>query len=160
MVRKTLLVVGGAVVLVLATVSTAVAAPPAITLSSYAADTVGGVVAGGTRSISVTNTTASTLTDHRVDLGPAPCDCVVTDAPAGTIVDNTWLVGDVRPGETVEITVIYGPPPTATLGSTSPAWMLTAIGALLLVLAAVSRRAPKLAIRPTASVLIPRALER
>lgn len=110
MVRKTLLVAGFVGMILTAMAGTAFATPPAMTLSSFEATSTGGVIDGGVRTISVTNLNGETLTAHTVDLGPAPCDCVVTGDTSGTgvLVDGTWIAGDIAPGETVEITFHYG----------------------------------------------------
>lgn len=127
MVRKTLFVVGLVGILLTATAGAAFgAAPVGMTLSSFEPTVTGGVIDGGIRTISVTNTTETTFTSHTVDLGQAPCDCVVTStiAGVGTLAGGVWLVGDVTPGETVEISFLYGQPtPVAA----------TSVGVVLLV---------------------------
>lgn len=112
MVRKTLFVVGLVGMILTGIAGAALAAPPAMTLSSFEATSTDGVIDGGVRTISVTNINEETLTAHTVDLGQAPCDCVVTTAisGAGALVEGVWMAGDIAPGETVEITFHYGQP--------------------------------------------------
>ncbi len=145
MVRKTLLIVGLVGVILTAIAGAALAAPPAMTLSSFEATSTDGVIDGGVRTISVTNINAETLTDHTVDLGQAPCDCVVTAGTSGTgiLVDGTWIAGDIAPGETVEITFHYGQPTPIAAAvvppSTPPiAAILLAAGIALILTVAVT----------------------
>lgn len=90
--------------------ASALAAPPAMTLSSFEATSTDGVIDGGTRTISVTNFGAETLTAHAVELGEAPCDCVVSSVSGGigSIENGVWSVGDLAPGASAEITFTYG----------------------------------------------------
>lgn len=121
MVRKTLFVVGLVGMLLTAMTGAAFGTTPVgVTLSSFEPTATDGVIDGGIRTISVTNTTEATLTGHTVDLGQAPCDCVVvaTIDGVGTLVDGTWQVGDIAPGETVEISFLYGQPTPTTATTT------------------------------------------
>ena len=109
MVRKLFLITAVATLFVGLQAAAALAAPPAMTLSSFEATATDGVVDGGTRTISVTNISGETMVGHQVDLGDAPCDCVVAAVTggAGTIDNNMWAVGDIAPGATAEITFTY-----------------------------------------------------
>ena len=118
--RRLLLVTTAATTLLVVFAGSALAAPPAMTLSSFEATATDGVVDGGTRTISVTNFGTETLSSHRIELGEAPCDCIVSGVAggAGTLEDGTWIVGDLGPGESVEITFTYA---TDTAVTTAPA---------------------------------------
>lgn len=109
MTRKLSLITAATTLFVGLFASSALAAPPAMTLSSFEASTTDGVIDGGTRTISVTNITDETMAGHLVELGEAPCDCVVASIVngEGTIDDDVWFVGDLAPGATAEITFTY-----------------------------------------------------
>lgn len=112
MVRKLLTVGIIASAMTTALAGAALAAPAAMTLSSFEPTTTDGVIDGGARTISVTNLDDKTLQRHTIELGQAPCECVVTAVTSGTgvITDGTWLVGDLGPGETATVSFSYGQP--------------------------------------------------
>ena len=81
-----------------------------MTLSSFEPTVADGVVVGGVRTITVTNVLNEPLEAHSVDLGPAPCDCVVSGITAGTgeVTGGLWSVETLAPGETATVTFFYG----------------------------------------------------
>jgi len=138
MVRRISLVVSAASIMLLAIAGAAVAAPPGMTLSSFEATATDGVVDGGVRTISVTNISGEVMADHTVSLGAAPCDCVVSGVTGGvgTIEDGLWIVGDLAPGASAEITMTYGQPVQAASPLTFPEPGMLAV--LLVAVAAVA----------------------
>ena len=122
----------------LAIAGVAVAAPPAMTLSSWEPTAVDGVITGGTRTVTVTNVLDQPIEGLSVALDPTPCDCDIVSATtnSGTIDGFSWNVGTLRPGETKTLTLGY------ELASTTAAtaWMPSpiAIGTLLLTVLAFS----------------------
>lgn len=92
-------------------VGAAIAAPTTTTLSSWESTVVEGQIVGGDRTVVVTNTTGERLPSHAIDLGPAPCDCVIAEASSNqTVTDNTWSVPELQVGETASLTLRYDRP--------------------------------------------------
>lgn len=115
----------------------AVAAPPAMTLSSWETTSVDGVITGGTRTVTVTNTLDEPIVDLSVPLDPTPCECDIVSAAtdAGTIDGFSWNVGTLQPGETKTLTLGY----ELAAPSTVTAWIpdLTATALLLVMVLAL-----------------------
>ncbi|MDA2979548.1 MAG: hypothetical protein O3B42_07305 [Actinomycetota bacterium] len=120
MVRKALVVGIIAATMIIGLAGAALAAPPAMTLSSFEPTAVDGVIVGGVRTITVTNLLNEPLDAHTVDLGQAPCDCVVSGITGGTgdITDDLWSVGTLAPGETATVTFSYGQGSSTVASST------------------------------------------
>jgi hypothetical protein len=87
----------------------ALAAPPAMTLSSWETTSADGVITGGTRTVTVTNLLDEPIEALAVPLDPTPCECSIVSAStdAGTIDGFNWNVGTLDPGETKTLTLGY-----------------------------------------------------
>ena len=118
----------------LVTSGVALAAPPAMTLSSWETTSADGVITGGTRTVTVTNVLDEPIDGLVVPLDPTPCDCdiVSASADAGTIDGFSWNVGTLEPGETKTLTLGY----ELTSSSTAAAWLPPpiAIGMLIVMI--------------------------
>lgn len=144
MVKRTLLACA-VLVGVLGMPAMAMAAPPAMTLSSWVVTSLDGVITGGTRTVTVTNTLDEPIEGLSVRLDPTPCDCDIISASTdgGTIDGFNWNVGTLQPGETKTLTLGYG-----TKTSTSfTAWLPNPIEVGFLLLAALTLGATMVVVR-------------
>ncbi len=144
MVKRTLLAVA-VMVGVVAMPAMAMAAPPAMTLSSWVVTSVDGVITGGTRTVTVTNTLNVPIVGLSVPLDPTPCDCDMffASTDGGTIDGFSWNVGTLQPGVTKTLTLGYG-----TKTSTSfTAWLPNPIEVGFLLLAALMLAATTVVVR-------------
>jgi hypothetical protein len=114
----------------------ALAAPPAMTLSSWETTSVDGVITGGTRTVTVTNVLDAPIEGLTVPLDPTPCDCDIVSAStdAGTIDGFSWNVGTLEPGETRTLTLGY----ELATSTTAAAWVPDPIAIGMLMLSAVA----------------------
>jgi len=130
---RRVLLIAAVVAVAMALSGTAIAAPPAMTLSSWETTSVDGVITGGTRTVTVTNTLDEPIKGLTAALDPTPCSCDIVSAStdAGTIDGFSWNVGTLEPGETRTLTLGYELSSTAT----AAAWMPdpTAMGMFLLM---------------------------
>ncbi len=138
MVRKSLLVCAAVAALLVANVGAAAAAPPTAALSSWESTVEDGTIIGGNRTLSVTNITDETLVGTAVELNTVPCDCVVESfSGPGEITGNLWLVPDLEPGATAEVTMVYGeraPSGFITASTELESWAMIVVAFLVLLL--------------------------
>jgi hypothetical protein len=144
MIRKTLFACA-VLVGMLAMSGAALAAPPAMTLSSWETTSVDGVITGGTRTVTVTNILDEPIEGLTVPLDPTPCDCDIVSAStdAGTIDGFSWNVGTLLPGETKTLTLGY----ELTASSAGTAWFPPPIAIGMLILTVIGLTAASVALR-------------
>jgi len=123
--------------------SVALAAPPTMNLSSWEPVVENGVIVGGTQTVTITNITSDTMGDVTFSLASAPCDCIVTESTAsnGRVEGDTWIVGELVPGETATLTLSYNEAPLAAASASrdvfpNPAGVELATFGLIAVVAA------------------------
>ncbi len=143
MVKRTLLACA-VMVGVLAMPAMAIAAPPAMTLSSWVVTSVDGVITGGTRTVTVTNTLDVPIVGLTVPLDPTPCDCDMffASADGGTVDGFSWNVGTLQPGETKTLTLGYG----LRAQSSITAWLPSPVTIAFFVLSALALAASAAAV--------------
>ena len=94
-----------------ATATTATAHTPLQTmqLSSWQSEILDGTIVGGTQTVTIVNPSASSVNGVSFKLGTPPCDCTLTSASAtdGTVGGNAWTVGELAPGATVTLDLVY-----------------------------------------------------
>ena len=119
-----LLLVVSIVAALLAPASAGAAVPTSvIALSSWAPTTDGGVITGGTRTVTLVNATDATTTVDAFDLGPTPCTCraITLDASHGTATSQTWTVGEIEAGGVATLEIRYvGTSALRTITDTRP----------------------------------------
>jgi hypothetical protein len=123
----------------------ALAAPPAMTLSSWETTSVDGAITGGTRTVTVTNVLDESIEGLVVPLDPTPCECdiVSASADAGAIDGFSWNVGTLLPGETKTLTLGY----ELTSGTTTATWLPPPLAIGMLVLMVVALAVSSVALR-------------
>jgi len=78
-------------------------------LSSWQSEILDGTIVGGTQSVTIVNPTTASINDVTFRLGTPPCECTLTSAFAtgGTLEGNVWIIGELAPGATVTLDLVY-----------------------------------------------------
>ncbi len=79
-------------------------------LSSWQSEILDGAIVGGTQSVTIVNPSASSVNDVTFRLGTPPCECELTSTSvtAGTVEGGVWIIGELAPGATVTLDLVYG----------------------------------------------------
>ena len=113
MFKKALLVAVAVPLLAVTTAAaseTAAQVPPrTMQLSSWQFEGSNGAVTGGTQTVTIVNTAATTTSRVAFHLELPPCDCTLTSASPshGGLVGDTWVIGDLAVGDTATIRLAY-----------------------------------------------------
>ncbi len=85
------------------------ASPHMMQLSSWQSEILDGAIVGGTQSVTIVNPTASSLKNVTFGLGTPPCECTLTSAAltAGTLDGSVWIIGELAPGATATLDLVY-----------------------------------------------------
>ena len=143
--KRRLIVVGFlALGMLVGPVAAQAAGPDTTQLSSWRPVTSGGVVAGGSQTVTVINTSNVALDDVVFPLDQAPCACTATSLSSthGEANNEMWQIGELAPGETATLDVTYTRTSASTLVGPAgtpilPLWivgLVLAAGGLPLVL--------------------------
>ncbi len=79
-------------------------------LSSWQSEIVDGAIVSGTQSVTIVNPSASSVNGVTFRLATPPCECELTSTSltAGTLDGGVWIIGEIAPGATVTLDLVYG----------------------------------------------------
>lgn len=83
--------------------------PQTMQLSSWQSQGANGVIASGTQSVTITNTSTTTAHGVEYQLEPPPCECRLESASTsdGAVLGNVWSAGDLLVGATATLELVY-----------------------------------------------------
>jgi hypothetical protein len=100
-------------VLVLPVLSAATAAShetsEVMQLSSWQSEAVDGTIVGGTQSVTIVNTAATSANGVTFQLEAPPCECTLDSAStaSGAVRNGIWVIGELDAGASATLELVY-----------------------------------------------------
>jgi hypothetical protein len=83
--------------------------PETMNLSSWRPDSPEGLIAGGTQTVTIVNTSAEALRGITFTLEVPPCDCTLASVSTkdGQVTRGVWRLAELPSGATASLDVVY-----------------------------------------------------
>jgi hypothetical protein len=85
------------------------ATPETMQLSSWQSEAVDGTIVGGTQSVTIVNTAATSANGLTFRLEAPPCECTLgsISTVSGAVRNGIWVIGELDAGASATLDLVY-----------------------------------------------------